>query len=205
VKPAVTKIALATTGLATNLVACLVFGQAGFDGSGRYEIKNSKSGKLLELDRNHQWDIAPAGSGFYSIRNVSNGKALEVPLICARFDGNPNQQWRILAGRDGSASIVSRGGWIADLDSNQWFMFRRVVLDTDRACFYQQADYRGDVWCAEIGRDLSEVDRDAGSVRLFGHAQMLEVFERPGFGGERRRITHDERDLRGHIGSLRVQ
>ncbi len=94
-----------------------------------------------------------------------------------------------------------------DIDSNQRFTFKLVDSASDRACFYEQPDYRGSSWCTEVGTDVSDADRDAGSVRLFGHAQMVEVFDRPEFRGERRRITHDERDLRrlGHIGSLRVE
>src|SRR6202030_1493964 len=97
--------------------------------SGRYEIKNVKSGKLLEVNQNQRWDIAPVGSGFYSIRNALDGRALEAPMVCVRFDGNPNQQWRIRPGRDGRASIVSRGGRVLDVDSNRWFTFKRVDLE----------------------------------------------------------------------------
>lgn len=65
--------------------------QGGFNGPGRYEITNLKSGKVLDLDRNDQtsviqfssrgtdnqaWDIRAAGGGFYSLRNVMNGNAI---------------------------------------------------------------------------------------------------------------------------------
>ena len=135
VKPAVTRAILCAA-----LATCVAFAQGGFNESGRYEITNVKSGKPLEIDHNHRWDIAPTGSGFYSIRNAMNGKALEAPLVCVRFDGNPSQQWRIRAGRDGSVSIVSRGGWVMDIDSNRWFTFKLVASDNDRACFYEQPD-----------------------------------------------------------------
>jgi len=111
--------------------------QGGFNGPGRYEITNLKSGKVLDLDRNDQtsviqfssrgtnnqaWDIRAAGGGFYSLRNVMNGNALEAvgtgnstPVRATRFDGRSSQQWRFDAGNDGSALIVSRLGKTLDI------------------------------------------------------------------------------------------
>ncbi len=199
-KPAVTSVVFSAI-----WAACLVFGQSGFEGPGRYEIINVTFGKPLEVDHNQQWDIASVRSDSYSIRNPLNGKALEAPMACVRFDGNPNQQWRIRHGRDGRVSIVSRGGWTLDVDSNPWFTFRRVGA-SDAVCFYQKPDYRGDSWCKATGENASEMNREARSLKLFGDAQV-EVFEHPGFRGERRHITHDERDLTrlGRIESFRVQ
>src|SRR5258706_13579628 len=119
------------------LTASFALGQGGFEGPGRYEIANLKSGKVLDLDRNDQtrviqyssrgtdnqrWDIEAAGSGFFYIRNGMNGKALQpsgdsnsAPIICARFDRSPNQEWRIEPGKDGNAMIVSRQGRTVDV------------------------------------------------------------------------------------------
>src|ERR1051326_8713667 len=104
--------------------------QGGFDGPGRYEIANLKSGKLLDLDRNDQtsviqfssrgtdnqrWTISPADSGYYYVRNSMNGYALEAPsasnsspLRGSPFNGSPAQQWRIQPGKDGNAMFVNR-------------------------------------------------------------------------------------------------
>ncbi len=142
--------------------------QGGFNGPGRYEITNLRSGKVLDLDRNDQtsviqlssrgtdnqvWEIRAAGGGFYSLRNVKNGNALEPGgtgnntrvRATARFDGRPSQQWRIDAGKDGNALIVSRLGKTLDVpdavtdegspvqiydtngELNQQFKFRRVA------------------------------------------------------------------------------
>jgi len=263
-------------------MAAFGFAQGGFDGPGRYELTNLKSGKLLDLDRNDQttviqfsprgaenqrWDIERAESGFYYIRNAMNGKALEItrnsnssPLVCGRFDGNPNQQWRIQPGKDGNALIVSRAGKTIDIpdgssrdglrvqiydlngDSNQRFIVRRVArsfegdrdrdrerrfrrepdaddrdphpdrfgrfwdnreqmwkLAGDGACFYQQPDFRGKALCTGSGSDIADVSREfnetVSSVKLFGRAQAVVVFERPDFRGARYRINRDERDL----------
>src|SRR5271169_4505832 len=66
--------------------------QGGFNGPGRYEISNVRSGKVMDLDRNdqtsviqfsarntdnQQWDIVPAEPGFWYFRNAMNGAALE--------------------------------------------------------------------------------------------------------------------------------
>ena len=117
------------------LALCLPYqagAQGGFSGPGRYEITNSKSGKVLDLDRNDQtsvmqfssrgsdnqaWEVRAAGGGFYSLRNVMNGNALEAvgtsnstPVRATRFDGRSGQQWRFDAGKDGNALIVSQLG-----------------------------------------------------------------------------------------------
>lgn len=121
-------------------VLCLPYqagAQGGFNGPGRYEITNLKSGKVLDLDRNDQtsviqfssrgtdnqvWDIRAAGGGFYSLRNGMNGNALgtagannSAPVRATRFDGRSNQQWRFEAGKDGNAIIVSRSGKVLDI------------------------------------------------------------------------------------------
>jgi beta-barrel assembly-enhancing protease len=111
--------------------------QGGFNGPGRYEIINVKSGKVLDLDRNDQtsviqfsprgtdnqaWEIQAAGGGFYSLRNVMNGNALEAvgtrnstPVRATPFSGASSQQWRFDTGKDGTALIVSRLGKTLDI------------------------------------------------------------------------------------------
>src|ERR1051326_6518840 len=112
--------------------------QGGFDGPGRYEIANLKSGKVLDMDRNDQtsviqfssrgtdnqvWEIQPAGEpGFYYLRNAMNGNVLEsngprnsTQVRAARFDGGANQQWRFDTGKDGNALIISRLGKTLDI------------------------------------------------------------------------------------------
>lgn len=140
--------------------------QGGFHGPGRYTILSETSGKAIELDRNDRttvlqssshgrddqsWDIRPAEPGFWYIRNTMARAALEVmsmangtPVRGAPFSGGASQQWRIAAGRDGTALITSRLGkavrvQAAGLDGarvqtyevsgdvNQRFRFRRII------------------------------------------------------------------------------
>lgn len=130
-------VAVAAAGIV--LALCLPYqagAQGGFNGPGRYEITNLKSGKVLDLDRNDQtsviqwssrgtdnqvWEIRSAGGGFYSLRNVRNGNALEAvgtsnskPVRATRLDGRSSQQRRFDSGKDGNAVIVSRLGKTLD-------------------------------------------------------------------------------------------
>src|SRR5579871_3588226 len=111
--------------------------QGGFNGPGRYEISNVRSGKVIDLDRNNQtsviqfssrntdnqqWDIVPAEAGFWYFRNAMNGKALEqtgprnsMPVEGRPFTGSPAQQWRITPGNDGNALITNRLGKTLDI------------------------------------------------------------------------------------------
>src|SRR5689334_8997518 len=128
-----------------NILGCvLAFGlpslllaQGGFDGPGRYEITNERSGKVIDLDRNDQttviqfsprgtdnqtWDVVPANGGYFYIRNGMNGYALEATsdrnsaqLRGAPFNGSPAQQWRIQPGKTGNAVLVSRNGKVVDV------------------------------------------------------------------------------------------
>ncbi len=122
------------------LALCLPYkasAQGGFNGPGRYEITNLKSGKVIDLDRNDQtsviqfssrgtdnqvWEIQAAGGGFYSLRNAMNGNALEAvgtsnstPVRATRFDGRNSQQWRFDTSKNGNALIVSRLGKTLDI------------------------------------------------------------------------------------------
>lgn len=162
------RFAAVAAGLALGL--CLPYqagAQGGFNGPGRYQITNVKSGKVIDLDRNDKtsviqfaskgtdnqvWEIQAAGNGFYSLKSGMNGNALEAvgnsnstPLRATRYDGRTGQQWRIDAGKDGGALIVSRLGKTMDIpdgstndgtrvqiydrngESNQQFMFRRIT------------------------------------------------------------------------------
>ena len=174
--------------LACVALAWPLLGQGGFEGPGRYEIMNLKSGKVLDLDRNDQttviqfssrgadnqtWDIRPARGGFFYFRNGMNGFALDAggggrsePVRGVPFNGGDSQQWRVEAGKDGNALIVSRFGRTLDIpdgssrdglqvqvydlngDSNQRFTLRRVARRNDWD------------WDRDRGRD----DRGGGTV-----------------------------------------
>jgi hypothetical protein len=69
----------------------------------------------------------------------------------------------------------------------------------DGACFYMDADYRGDSFCINAGESRRNVgDRyndKISSVRVFGGAQVI-VYEHENFGGASRTFTGDVSNLR---------
>ena len=130
----------AACALAAALVPLPACAQGGFNGPGRYEISNVRSGKVIDLDRNNQtgviqfearntdnqqWDISPAQPGFWYFRNAMNGAALEAmgpanstPVRGMPFTGSPSQQWRIVPANDGNALITNRLGKTLDIPSS---------------------------------------------------------------------------------------
>jgi hypothetical protein len=137
VRPKGLSIAVLAAGIIWALcVPYTVSAQTGFDGPGPYEITNSQSGKVLDLDRrdgtsviqfssqgtdNQRWAIGPAGTGLYYIRNTMNGNVLEAvrsgnstSVRATPFKGGASQQWRLDAGPDGSALITSQLGKTLD-------------------------------------------------------------------------------------------
>jgi hypothetical protein len=114
----------------------IAFAQGGFSGPGWYQITNLRSGRSLALapdqravlqfsprDAEEQaWIIEPGPGGFFFIRNGVNGGALQPTsgdrsaiVVTAPFDGQPGQQWRIQAGKDGNALIVNYYGRVLDI------------------------------------------------------------------------------------------
>ena len=123
--------------IAAAVLCWPLLGQGGFNGPGRYEIMNVKSGKVLDLDRNDQttviqfaprgtdnqtWDIGPAGAGYFYLRNGMNGFALDAGrgannelVRGVPFNSRDSQQWRFQPGNDGNALISSRFGRTLDI------------------------------------------------------------------------------------------
>lgn len=158
-------VAMAAAGIA--LALCLPHpagAQGGFNGPGRYEITNVKSGKVLDLDRNDQttviqfssrgtdnqvWDVRAAGSGFYSLVNTMNGNALETignrnstPVRATRFNGGSSQQWRIDSGKNGNGLIVSRLGKTLDIPDGTNSDGARVQIYDSNGDSNQQFTFR---------------------------------------------------------------
>ena len=157
-------VVVVTAVLVTLYLPCRAGAQGGFNGPGRYEIVNVKSGKALELNRNDQtsvvqssareadnqaWEIRTAGGGFYSLQNAMNGNALEAvgtrnstPVQATRFDGRSGQQWRFDAGRDGNALIVSRQGKALDIPGGTSSDGARVQIYDRNGDSNQQFQFR---------------------------------------------------------------
>jgi beta-barrel assembly-enhancing protease len=161
---AIPNVAAAAGVLLTLCLPPQAVAQGGFDGPGRYEIVNVKSGKVLDLDRNDQtsviqfstrgadnqvWEIRAAGGSFYSLRNAMNGNALEAvgtrnstPVRATRFDGRSGQQWRFDAGKGGNALIVSRLGKTLDIPNGTNSDGARVQIYDRNGDSNQQFQFR---------------------------------------------------------------
>lgn len=83
----------------------------------------------------------------------------------------------------------------------------------DGACFYKDANYRGDYFCVESGRDMAalpdEVMDNISSMRVFGKADVT-VFVDTRFRGRSQRFRSDvsnfrHQDLNDRIASIRVR
>jgi hypothetical protein len=117
-----------------TLAVSLAFAQSGYEGPGRYEIKNVQTGKAMQVDRgaetavfqgsttgsdNQLWDIRPAPGGFVTIHNASSGRLLQLSrnanqsqmVLAPPDESNRGQLWRLEPGKDGNTMIVSSFGW----------------------------------------------------------------------------------------------
>lgn len=156
--------------------------QGGFEGTGRYEITNVQSHKVIDMDRNdlhsviqfeprhtqnQLWEIREARNGTWYIRNAMNGNALEevsrensTPVQANRFTGGPGQQWRILKGDDNTAMIVSSSGKALDIpngsrkDGVKVQVYDRNGDENQRFTFNRVASTGSSDWMtSELGED----------------------------------------------------
>jgi len=167
--------------------------QGGFNGPGRYEISNVRSGKVIDLDRNdqtsviqfaarntdnQQWDVAPAEPGFWYLRNAMNGAALQqmgpgnsIPVRGMPFTGSPKQQWRIAQANDGNALIANRLGKTLDIPNSSIRDGARVETydingeANQRFVFRRLADLARH---ADGGPDADDWDRERRWERYYG-------------------------------------
>jgi hypothetical protein len=158
--------------------------QGGFNGPGRYEIGNVRSGKVIDLDRNgqtsvmqfparntdnQQWDVAPAEPGFWCLRNAMNGAALEAmgarnsaPVRGMPFTGRPSQQWRIAPANHGNALITNRLGKTLDIPNASTRDGARVQTYDVNGEANQRFTFRR---LADLARNDGRRDRDRDGGR----------------------------------------
>jgi hypothetical protein len=157
------------------------------------------------------WRIEPLRDGYLIISRFR--KPLDTPGG-SRRDGEPLQ----IYDRNGEGNqrfIIERvalGGDDRDRDRGRdtdrrgphgAYFDRRDQLwkvDGDGVCFYRATDFRGEALCAHAGEDLPDVRREGGgvflSMKLFGRARTVEIFEREAFRGRVVRLGRDEANLR---------
>ena len=65
----------------------------------------------------------------------------------------------------------------------------------DGVCFYTAVNYQGTATCASVGQSQASMGGRYGSVRFFGRARQLELFESANYGGRTAQVTGDAADL----------
>lgn len=80
---------------------------------------------------------------------------------------------------------------------------RTYKLDGNGVCFYRDRDFQGEAVCARVGADRSRISArfpNVGSVRFFGNARAIQLFDREDYRGNAIEIERDENDLRNYRG-----
>jgi hypothetical protein len=205
---------------------------------GYFFVRNVATGRALEFtqDRNgapvvcqttaenpnQSWRFE-AGKAGNAMLIARFGKAIDVPDGSSReglrlqiYDrnGDSNQQFtlRRVGGIVGALPGVGREG---DRDRNGRYFDdrdRMWKLAGDGVCFYRERDFRGDALCRRAGEDMPDVSREGDgaflSVKFFGRARQVQVFDRAAFRGGDVRIDGDASDLTrlriDRLGSFRV-
>ena len=89
----------------------------------------------------------------------------------------------------------------------------REPVPRDGACFYRDANYRGDYFCASAGESFRAVPEDMNdrisSIRIFGRAEVI-VYRDVRFDGDSTRFDGNVRNLReegwnDRVSSLRIR
>jgi hypothetical protein len=187
-----------------------------------------------------QWRFE-SGQDSTAILVNRNGRAIDIPygsrdngtkINSYGRNGEENQRWQFQA-----AGYTGGGTSRYDRDNNQnnrpgrydgptangqrdrdgvYFddQERMYKMDGDGVCFYRDRDFRGEPVCATLRTGRSRWNssiNDIGSVRFFGRATAVQVFDKEDFRGNAVEITGDERNfnratrgLRGAPQSLRV-
>jgi hypothetical protein len=97
----------------------------------------------------------------------------------------------LVAGLAGALAVLGTGV----VEGQRW---GRPSVPRSGACFYRNADFRGDYFCVPAGEDLDQMpsglnDR-ISSLRTFGGVEVI-VFRNPGFGGRSSRFRDDVSNL----------
>lgn len=186
-----------------------------------------------------QWRFE-SGENTTAILVNRNGKAVDIPYGSTKdgtkinsYDRNreENQRWQFRAAGFGGGnrydSAPGRGGSRYDAPSapvrgqrdGDGVYFderdRMYKMDGDGVCFYRERDFRGEAVCGTVRsgrRRWNAPFTEIGSVKFFGRATGVQVFDREEFRGNSVEITGDERNfiraarnqLRGAPQSMRV-
>lgn len=131
-------------------------------------------------EENQRWELRVAGAsgGFRS-----NSSTVDPGRRESRYDAAP------LAG---SARSDTNGMYLDDRE-------QVYKIDGDGVCFYADRDFRGEAVCARVRAERGRLGQrftSFGSVRFFGNARAIQLFDKEDFRGNAVELERDERDLR---------
>jgi hypothetical protein len=91
---------------------------------------------------------------------------------------------------------TTAGSWQRDADGVYFDQNDRTYkMDGDGVCFYRNRNFQGEAVCSTLRngrRRMTNANFDIGSVKFFGRAQAVQVFDREDFKGNAVEITGDE-------------
>jgi hypothetical protein len=180
-----------------------------------WRLEPGKDGNLLIISRWNKTIDVPDGASrdglrlqIYDTNGDSNQRFIlrRIGEVRFRDEDRDREPPRIFDGGRG------RGDRNREPDPSGRFWDEREQmwkLAGDGVCFYRERDFRGEALCTRSGNDLGNLGRDASfaSMKLFGRARQVIVFERPDYRGDPARLNRDMRDLDrigNRIGSFRV-
>ncbi len=129
------------------------------------------------------------------------------PRDYSTYGGVYDDRGRGRGRRDRDRDIdADRGGWMNDRAP----VWGQMSTPREGACFYQDADFRGQYFCVPRGGTYTSLPRGfndrISSIRVLDGAVM--IFQDSNFRGRSTQITSDVRDLRGNwrdkVSSIRV-
>lgn len=140
-----------------------------------------------------------------------------------RYEASVHEYQNLSLPRSGDRLVEAASATGGADDSGRFFDTADQIwkLNGDGVCFYRQAYFKGDAVCVLSGRERAVLSPDGNprflSVRFFGNARQVQVWNQPNFSGRSGRFTRDETDLNrvsisvfgvggttGDIGSARV-
>jgi len=170
-------------------------------GSTNNGVKINSYGRNNEINQRWQFQaVAGYNSGYNNNRYDRN---------------NDNRRDRRGSSRYDTASSSTINNGQRDIDGKYYDNQERIYkLDGDGVCFYRDRNFQGEAVCATTRDGRSRWNSsvgDIGSVKFFGRATAVQVFDREDFRGNSIEITGDERNfnrasrgLRGTPQSVRV-
>jgi hypothetical protein len=191
-----------------------------------WRIENGKDGNALIVSNSGKALDIPDGSDRNGIRvqvfdrNGDSNQRFQFRRVANAGSGRFNDRMETGRGNDrfNNNDPYGRGGDRYNNDRSSrpdrtgryWDDRERMwKLEGDGVCFYSDRNFGGDAYCARRGEDAASLGGDwqnrIGSVKFFGRAREVEVFNDSDFRGRSSRVRRDETDLRiGRVSSFRI-